>query len=704
MALQHKFASILIFLAIITLIACDSGLYFMILPGDSKCFSHNVVKGNPITMIYSYEFENPTNNTYSGSSNNNVTVSVRDASKVEVATSSGKVGENMMMWTPSDDGPHSICFSAEQGMRWMRGKRRIKISMSFEGTNDNNPTQDLRMKSVETSLGRVHIKTSYIQSAQEQASARHEKQAGSSKAARTGRMELYLCTSEGKERTEIWDFKSNIPLITYKDAFVRSGASCIHGNYLITAHPTKAVIHIHKLDKSTPLYRCPCPSVVTCVTASKNILYAGTKKGDIIVWCLLTGEQYGTFRAHSRSISRIAVSPDSSFLCSGADDGVVNIWSISQILGANSFSDSFHCLFVCLDHTLPIRSIVFVETSNEHSCCFLTCSLDRSIRMYDTRSIIASDRVSSASSSLISSSSTPSHRRLHPTASIHTPFAPLCMSLAAFSLCVGSHDGGCMLYDLSRKEGTFFAAHVILEGTIIKRKDQASSSSSSSSSSSASSSAPISHTITPPVSSCCVSSDSLMLLIGRASGEIEQVDICVNSVVKRVREDSSRTESRRDSSEKNPVDFAVTDIHSLPHLPHFFSISDRSEAEIHVHEQSSILSATPLSLAPSLSTCAQLMKNPTKKKAQTPCVVGFSAIPDIARYGDDSSLDAMMDHLVKRMKHRDTMKLKRDLEGKGSSTASDWKETQYEEELKVMLAQLKQREKSEGILAVYQKK
>ena len=59
--------------------------------------------------------------------------------------------------------------------------------------------------------------------------------------------------------------------------------------------------------------------------------------GKIFLWNVTTGEQLRAWDAHFKKVTALRFTDDDSFLVSGGEDAVVNVWLLAQV-GAKIFS------------------------------------------------------------------------------------------------------------------------------------------------------------------------------------------------------------------------------------------------------------------------------------------------------------------------------------------------------------------------------
>ena len=57
-----------------------------------------------------------------------------------------------------------------------------------------------------------------------------------------------------------------------------------------------------------------------------DLILSGSEDGNVCVWDVASGEQRASFRAHSDTLTSIALQPEGKLLCTASVDGLVKVW------------------------------------------------------------------------------------------------------------------------------------------------------------------------------------------------------------------------------------------------------------------------------------------------------------------------------------------------------------------------------------------
>ena len=132
---------------------------------------------------------------------------------------------------------------------------------------------------------------------------------------------------------------------------------------------------------------------VRCLASSPDgTYYVGGVRERVHVWDSATGNQVCVLSQHYQSVSAVVFSPDSNYLISGGEDGIILVWKFSLVVSAGYMSQfslftvpqsiQHECSearlkFTLSEHALPITSLVcglggvrglLYSASVDHSC------------------------------------------------------------------------------------------------------------------------------------------------------------------------------------------------------------------------------------------------------------------------------------------------------------------------------------------------
>lgn len=179
-----------------------------------------------------------------------------------------------------------------------------------------------------------------------------------------------------------WDPCTGSLLSSYKHATSLGNRTLqlLSDSYVIGADSTKPRLHIWPLNSQTPVsnVRLFTPGKVSALTATPNghyIVVAVAEK--LYVWQLCNGRLLNTFTRHYQVINCLTFNKEGSCFASGSEDGLIFVWSMSQILCEKEAKPM--CSFSY--HSLPVKDLYFGLVGAYAR--LYSVSLDRSMRIYD---------------------------------------------------------------------------------------------------------------------------------------------------------------------------------------------------------------------------------------------------------------------------------------------------------------------------------
>lgn len=104
-------------------------------------------------------------------------------------------------------------------------------------------------------------------------------------------------------------------------------------------------------------------SILTLLISSGKI-YAGTQKGDIVIWSLETYELLSTLRAHRGSVLCLYLSADKDLLFSSAGDAIVNVWSTETLAHLYSIYSKYDVGDVFCVAYSPLLQTIYLGAQN----------------------------------------------------------------------------------------------------------------------------------------------------------------------------------------------------------------------------------------------------------------------------------------------------------------------------------------------------
>jgi len=152
--------------------------------------------------------------------------------------------------------------------------------------------------------------------------------------------------------------------ISFKSCVAETGTMCCYGNtqnaysginssgdYIAVSQANKPLINIYQWGKPQPLYQCHTQEIITSLNSRASFLFGGSKKGNMYIWVIETGELLATWQAHFKGIKRIEISNNGQFCVTVSEDGMGRAWELCQIL---DLADATHKR-ITSKHILPYR-------------------------------------------------------------------------------------------------------------------------------------------------------------------------------------------------------------------------------------------------------------------------------------------------------------------------------------------------------------
>lgn len=132
----------------------------------------------------------------------------------------------------------------------------------------------------------------------------------------------------------VHDSKNGQALYTFKGGISQPGTLCLQKDqYLLSAVPNKSILQAFQVNrKSQNPVKIPVPGVVSSLAITHDgLLLAAGIENDVLVWELVSGELLSVLSRHYRKITALDFSFDDSYLVSGAEDGIVTVWDVTDV-------------------------------------------------------------------------------------------------------------------------------------------------------------------------------------------------------------------------------------------------------------------------------------------------------------------------------------------------------------------------------------
>ncbi|XP_017893318.1 WD repeat-containing protein 18 [Ceratina calcarata] len=222
----------------------------------------------------------------------------------------------------------------------------------------------------------------------------------------------------------VWDPRTGSTLSTYKNAgaLAHRTLQLLSDSYMIGADLTKPRIHIWPLNNHSPVpnLRLTPPGKVTALTSSPNGSYIVAAISEkLFIWQVCNGRLLGNLSQHYQTVSCLSFSKDGSLFASGAEDGLVFVWSLYRVLN----DDRPAPVHAFSHHSLPVKDLRFGHGGPLGR--LFSVSLDRTCNVYDP-----------ASGSLLL------------TLVFNVPLTSVCVNARESDLFVGCTDGAVYRFNL----------------------------------------------------------------------------------------------------------------------------------------------------------------------------------------------------------------------------------------------------------------
>ncbi|XP_066590309.1 WD repeat-containing protein 18 [Prorops nasuta] len=154
----------------------------------------------------------------------------------------------------------------------------------------------------------------------------------------------------------------------------------LNDSYILGADLTKNRLHVWPLNSQNPLAspRLITPGKVTalvCTPSGAYIVAAVSEK--LFIWQTSTGRLLITLTRHYQTVTCLSVSSDGTVFASGAEDGLVFVWSLFHVLNDEAPSP----VHGFTDHVLPVKDVLLGHFGAR--CRLCSASLDRTINIYE---------------------------------------------------------------------------------------------------------------------------------------------------------------------------------------------------------------------------------------------------------------------------------------------------------------------------------
>lgn len=183
----------------------------------------------------------------------------------------------------------------------------------------------------------------------------------------------------------VWDPRTGSILSSYKNAgtITHRTLQLLSDNYIIGADLTKPRIHVWPLNKPLPVpnLRLTTPGKVTALSCSPSGAYLVAAISEkLFIWQVCNGRLLVNLSQHYQTVSCLSFSKDGSIFASGAEDGLVFVWSLFRVLNEERPTP----LHGFSHHSLPVKDLQFGHAGARGR--LVSVSLDRTCNIYEPAS------------------------------------------------------------------------------------------------------------------------------------------------------------------------------------------------------------------------------------------------------------------------------------------------------------------------------
>ncbi|XP_076624154.1 WD repeat-containing protein 18 [Colletes latitarsis] len=183
----------------------------------------------------------------------------------------------------------------------------------------------------------------------------------------------------------VWDLRTGSSLSAYKNAGALANRTLqlLSDTYIIGADATKPRIHVWPLNSPSPApnLRLTTPGKVTALASTPSGSYIVAAISEkLFVWQSCNGRLLGNLSQHYQTVNCLSFSKDGSIFASGAEDGLIFVWSLFRVLNDERITP----LHGFSHHSLPVKDLQFGHAGALGRLC--SVSLDRTCNVYEPRS------------------------------------------------------------------------------------------------------------------------------------------------------------------------------------------------------------------------------------------------------------------------------------------------------------------------------
>ena len=160
------------------------------------------------------------------------------------------------------------------------------------------------------------------------------------------------------------------------------------GGLVAVIEHERAVLLIYAWQKDQPLARIVLPQKMCAAELSPDGTYiaTGAPDGRLFLWEVASGALLASFEAHYRAVTALRWTSDSAALVTASADSRVCVWSLPSLVGASDLGADAHVpspYAAFADHTLEVTDIFVSAGAFPQASKVWSASKDMSVKLWD---------------------------------------------------------------------------------------------------------------------------------------------------------------------------------------------------------------------------------------------------------------------------------------------------------------------------------
>jgi len=190
----------------------------------------------------------------------------------------------------------------------------------------------------------------------------------------------------------VWDLRTGTVLNTYKPN--SSDTNCvdvIRNEFVVSSQNNSTTLSFWSLKKIQPIFKSTPPERITSLRCSKDGLFCvgGGVSGSLNIWEVSSGTLLRSWEGHYKKVNTISFTDDDSFVLTGGEDAIINVWNLALLLSnestlatdSSTSSQDLKPFVSWSQHSLPITHI-YCGYGGVNSRV-VSSSLDRTCKIWD---------------------------------------------------------------------------------------------------------------------------------------------------------------------------------------------------------------------------------------------------------------------------------------------------------------------------------